>query len=301
MHTFKKIFVAIDFSTTADEALRQAHHRALSSHAKLAVCHIIPNELRTNILLPHITRIAALKFPLETAVAARAVTERVAEITGRTEEGFDLIVDDGNPQATILSHAEKWKADLVVMGSHGQTSAAEILLGSVTNSVLRHAHCPVLIVRSGKYLNRIVAGTDFSDSALPAITAAAEECERTGAKLTVVHSLDLVWAAASYPAMAFGGAPFNISAEHIQELTDITIKQLEETLRKSHVTAEARVTTGSAGEALIELASEMKAMLIVVGTTGRSGLTRALLGSVAETVAKGAPCSVLTVRKHPKS
>jgi nucleotide-binding universal stress UspA family protein len=59
------------------------------------------------------------------------------------------------------------------------------------------------------------------------------------------------------------------------------------------------VTTGSAGTALIEIASERKADLIVVGTIGRTGLRRALLGSVAETVAKGAPCSVLIVRRHP--
>ena len=61
----------------------------------------------------------------------------------------------------------------------------------------------------------------------------------------------------------------------------------------------AMVTTGPAGTALIEVASERKAGLIVVGTIGRTGLRRALLGSVAETVAKGASSSVLIVRRHP--
>jgi len=300
MHKFRKLFVAIDFSPDSDEALRQAHERAKSTGAHLAVCHIVPNSLRSDLLFPQITQVAALQVPLEIAKVAETVALRVAEITGRSEGEFELIVDDGAPQALILSHAEEWKADLVFMGSHGQTSAADVLLGSITNSVLRHAHCPVLIVRPGKHTGRIIAGTDFSDPALPAIHAAADEAERTGSKLTVVHSLDLVWAPASYPAMAFGGAPFEMSPDQIKELETIAQQRLEDSLKKAHVTADTLVTVGSAGTALIEVASEEKANLIVVGTVGRTGLRRALLGSVAEAVASGAPCSVLVVREHPE-
>jgi nucleotide-binding universal stress UspA family protein len=299
MDKFRKLFVAIDFSPNSDEALRQAHDRALSTGAQLAVCHIVPNELRSNLLFPDISRIAALKFPLEMKQIAEAAAARVAEITGRTEGEFELIVDDGTPQALILNRAEEWLADLIIVGSHGQTSAADALLGSVTDSVIRHAHCPVLIVRPGKRTGRIVAGTDFSDPVLPALRAAGDEAERTGAELTVVHSLDMVWSLAAYPALAFGGAPFNISAGQIKELELVATQRLEESLKQLNVSGDTLVTTGPAGTALIDIASERKADLIVVGTIGRTGLRRALLGSVAETVAKGAPCSVLIIRQHP--
>jgi nucleotide-binding universal stress UspA family protein len=299
MDKFRKLFVAIDFSPNSDEALRQAHDRALSTGAQLAVCHIVPNELRSNLLFPDISRITALKFPLEMKQIAEAAAARVAEITGRTEGEFELIVDDGTPQALILNRAEEWLADLIIVGSHGQTSAADALLGSVTDSVIRHAHCPVLIVRPGKRTGRIVAGTDFSDPVLPALRAAGDEAERTGAELTVVHSLDMVWSLAAYPALAFGGAPFNISAEQIKELELVATQRLEESLKQLNVSGDTLVTTGPAGTALIDIASERKADLIVVGTIGRTGLRRALLGSVAETVAKGAPCSVLIIRQHP--
>ena len=299
MEKFRKLFVAIDFSPNSDEALRQAHDRALSTGAQLAVCHIVPNELRSNLLFPDISRIAALNFPLEMKQIAEAAAARVAEITGRTEGEFELIVDDGTPQALILNRAEEWLADLVIVGSHGQTSAADALLGSVTDSVIRHAHCPVLIVRLGKRTGRIVVGTDFSDPVLPALRAAGDEAERTGAELIVVHSLDMVWSFAAYPALAFGGAPFNISAEQIKELELVATQRLEESLKQLNVSGDTLVTIGPAGRALIDIASERKADLIVVGTVGRTGLRRALLGSVAETVAKGAPCSVLIVRQHP--
>jgi nucleotide-binding universal stress UspA family protein len=299
MDKFRRLFVAIDFSPNSDEALRQAHDRALSTGAQLAVCHIVTNELRSNLLFPDISRITALKFPLEMKQIAEAAAARVAEITGRTEGEFELIVDDGTPQALILNRAEEWLADLIIVGSHGQTSAADALLGSVTDSVIRHAHCPVLIVRPGKRTGRIVAGTDFSDPVLPALRAAGDEAERTGAELTVVHSLDMVWSLAAYPALAFGGAPFNISAEQIKELELVATQRLEESLKQLNVSGDTLVTTGPAGRALIDIASERKADLIVVGTIGRTGLRRALLGSVAETVAKGAPCSVLIIRQHP--
>src|SRR5437773_10866888 len=97
MSRFQKLFVAIDFSPDSDEALRQAHQRAVSTGAQLAVCHIVPNELRSNLLFPHISRIVALKVPLEIKHIAEAASARVTEITGRAEGEFELIVDDGTP------------------------------------------------------------------------------------------------------------------------------------------------------------------------------------------------------------
>jgi nucleotide-binding universal stress UspA family protein len=299
MDNFQKLFVAIDFSSGSDEALRRAHERAASTGAQLTVCHIVPNELRSNLLFPQISKLAALKFPLEVKHIAEATVARVAEITGRTTEEFNLIIDDGTPSALILTNAEQWFADLIIVGSRGQTDAQDIRLGSVTESIIRHAHCPVLIVRPAQRTRRIIAGTDFSDPALPAVKASADEAERVHGELTVVHSLDLVWAPAAYPAMAFGGAPFNISPNQIQELQRIATQRLEESLQQLNISGNTLVTTGPAGTALIEVASEKKADLIVVGTVGRTGLRRALLGSVAETVAKEAPCSVLIVRRHP--
>src|SRR5437764_11778615 len=121
MEDSRKVFVAIDFSSSSDEALRKAHERAASAGAKLAVCHIVPNELRSNLLFPHISRIAALKLPLATKHIAEAASQRVTEITGRSAEDFELFVDDGKPQALIVARAEEWLADLIVMGRHGQT------------------------------------------------------------------------------------------------------------------------------------------------------------------------------------
>ncbi len=298
MSKVRKVFVGIDFSEGSDEALRQAHARALSVGATLAVCHIVPNELRSNLFFPQISGIALEGIPADLQKAGDAVAAHVTEVTGRSAADFDLIVDDGTPHAAILIHAEEWLADLIVVGSHG-ASSTHLQLGSVANQIIRHAHCPVLIARPAQGGAGIIAGTDFSDPALPALRAAADEVRRTGEELTLVHCLDMAWSVVTYPAMAFGGTPITLSAEQLLELEKAAEERLTSGLEQLGVRGKTRVLRGSASAALIELATQQKASLVVVGTVGRTGLRRALLGSVAEAVAREAPCSVLVVRLHP--
>jgi nucleotide-binding universal stress UspA family protein len=297
MKSNRKVFVAIDFSPAADEALRQAHERAVSPDDQLAVCHIIPNELRSNLLFPQFTKRAALEVPVEVETISEAVARRVSEITGRTDRDVEIIADHGTPYAEILTRAEAWGADLIVVGSHGMTSDASVLLGGVTDKVIRYAHSPVLVARPAKVRGRIVAGTDFSDPALPAVEAAVEEVNRTKGQLSIVHSLELFWTLTSAGAMG-GGYPV-ISEEVYTEMQKAAHERMEGILHKFGTHGDILVKRGPAGPVLVSVATEINAELLVVGTVGRTGLRRLLLGSVAETVASHAPCSVLIVRLHP--
>ena len=297
MNQTKKVFVAIDFSPASDEALKQAHDRALSMGAELGVCHIIPNELRSNVLFPHLGSDAAMSIPVELERAAEAVAKRVSELTGRSSEHASIIVDHGTPYAEILKAAEKWQADVIVIGSHGMTSAAGLLLGSVTHKVIRYAHSTVLVVRSHKG-GRVVAGTDFSDPALPAVAAAVNEARRMKCPLTIVHSVNLGFPTASHGVMAFGGPAPMLSDESIDVLKRGAQDRLLEALRKFDMEGDTVVTTGPAGIALVTIARDVNASLVVVGTRGGTGLERVLLGSVAETVAGESPCSVMITRLH---
>jgi nucleotide-binding universal stress UspA family protein len=292
---FKRVFAAIDFSPSSDEALRQAHERASAPDVKLCVCHIVPNELRSNLLFPHLNRFAAESVPAEVDRAAEAVANRVIQVTGRASSEFEVNVDHGAPYAEILKAAESWNADLIIMGSHGMTSAAGVLLGGVTHKVIRHAHSAVLVSRARKS-GGIVAGTDFSDPALPAIRTAVEESQRTGRPLTVVHSLDLPIPLLTH--VPYGAPPPILSSEDDAELNRLARERLVEALRKFNATGETLVTVGPAAFALITAAEQSNADLLVVGTVGGTGFGRILLGSVAEKTASQAPCSVLVTRLH---
>jgi nucleotide-binding universal stress UspA family protein len=297
MDNFQRIFAAIDFSSGSDEGLRQAHDRAVATGAKLAVCHVVP-ELWSHTFFHHTSRIEELKVASELERASEAASTHIKDVTGRTESQFDLIVDEGAPYASILTHAEKWLADLIVVGSQGKTMVPEARLGGVANKIIRYAHCPVLIARHCEGSHNIVAGTDFSDPALPAIRTAAAEAQRTGGELTIVYCLGLVWPAAGITSMALGGNPFNISDKQVNILEGTAMEKLADALNRLHIHGRSSVTTGAAEFALIETAAHLKADLLVVGTARGTALRRLLPGSVAETVAIQAPCSVLMVRLH---
>jgi nucleotide-binding universal stress UspA family protein len=293
----RKILVATDLSEPADEAVRQAHQRAERAGAELAVCHVVRDELRANPLFPQLNQLGAMRAPLDRERQLGAVVERVSMLTARSPEGFAVFVEEGIPHAAIVARAEAWGADLVVVGSYGSTGLARVLLGSVAQKVARHAHGAVLVARPHERTAEIVVGTDFSDPALPAVHAAADEARRTGARVTMVHAIEPI-AMLPGPMDAGAAAPMGALASGLKELEDLSRNRLAAALEECRIPGEAVLTYGSAAATLVRIAEERRADLMVVGTKGRTGLRRALLGSVAETVLGAAPCSVLVVRLH---
>jgi nucleotide-binding universal stress UspA family protein len=139
-----------------------------------------------------------------------------------------------------------------------------------------------------------VVGTDFSDPALPAIEAAFDEARRVDGRVTVVHSLDIRW----LPTDGLGVPDSAATALRLDEMEAGAAEQLDQVLRSRDVQAERRVMREAPATALLRVAEETDADLVVVGTRGRTGLSRVLLGSVAEAVVRSAGCSVLVVRLH---
>jgi universal stress protein A len=132
---------------------------------------------------------------------------------------------------------------------------------------------------------------------MPALVAASEEANRLGAPLTVVHVLDS--ALASVGAVA--GAPFGVvaaqpSAELQAEVRSAAVSTLQQALAGIGAQGEALTLEGSPASTIVEHARERDVSLVVVGTRGRTGFSRLVLGSVAEKVVADAHCSVLAVR-----
>ncbi len=300
MNRTPRVLVGTDLSRNAEVALQEAHELATALNGELAVCHVVPDETLVRPLFPQEKAVDAFRASTLRERAVAAVTAQAQELTGREPDSFQVLVSAGTPYAEIVRAAESWGADRIVVGSIGSTGLARMLLGSVALRVARHAHCPVLVARTKAGTGAIVAGTDFSDPALPAVSAAADEARRTGGRVTVVHSLDLQWASVGFnqPEIALSGPDvLRIRVEAEARAAE----RLGEVLVRCGITGERRVESGPAAAALARVAEELKADLTVVGTAGRSGLRRVLLGSVAETVVQIAPCSVLVVRLHAHS
>ena len=287
----ERILVATDFSETADMALVEAHERA-GQTGTLLVCHARSEAA------PRMPAGAApavgMVGPPTVADLRDAVGERVVARTGRAADRFSVTIEDGDPHAAIVKSAESWHADLVIVGHRGATGLSRIWLGGVAEKVSRLAHCPVLVVRPKSGTRRVVVGTDFSDPALPAVKAAFDEAERVGGSVTLTHCLE-------WPLLPSDGAGFTsatVSAALLDDIQKEAAIKLQAASEGCPVPIEQHLNYGRASIELVRLAEAIDAHLLVVGTRGRTGISRVLLGNVAETVVRSASCPVLVVRLH---
>ena len=292
----KKVFAATDLSEAAGEAIRQADEWARSEGAELVVCHVMPDPLRVNTFFPQLNVELALDLPARRERAIERLTAIMTNLTGRAAADYAVMVDDGHPAAVVVEKAERYHADLIVVGSHGHYGVRELVLGGVATQVVRHAHGPVLIARPHPRTGVVLCATDFSDPAQPAVNAAAVEAKRRGARLTLLHVLDISMATAGLMTMGFGGVVYNLPRAQREDIERTVRVRLAQQLEALGVDGDTLIHEGSPAVAIGQAADELDAELVVIGTVGLSGWRRLTLGSVAEAVARTAPCPVLVVR-----
>lgn len=199
----------------------------------------------------------------------------------------------GSPATEIVAEAEVY--DLVIVGTHGRTGLEAIWLGSVAEKVLRTCSKPVLVVRPGALpaAPRALLALDLDDHPERLITLAMPYVERIGGLLDLASADTLP---VVLPVLADPGANILLS-EHLRHEEDRREAQLKELLE--HVPAPHRgawrlVIGRPPVPAMVDLAPAYH--LVMCGTHGRTGLTRWLMGSVAEQLVRAAPGPVLVVR-----
>jgi len=296
MPQFKKIIVATDFSEPSIEALREADRLAQGTDSEVFVFHAVPNLVRANPLFPHKNIEDVFQLPALMDRAADAVDELIAKHMRSDHTNVHVLVDTGWPDTALMRKAEEIDADLIVVGSRGYTGLKHVLLGSVAERVIRYSHCAVMVARASPSGGHILAATDFSDPALPAIDAAVQIAKRRGAELTVMHSLGVRSSSLSWAASPFGGGPIVPDEQAIREARIAATQLIETSLGEFGAVGSAFVGDGMPEDDILRKATVLPADMIVLGSQGRTAINRVALGSVAETVARTATCSVLVIR-----
>ncbi|MGE0462140.1 MAG: universal stress protein [Vicinamibacterales bacterium] len=284
------VLVATSLSEADDELLRQGHGMAAGIRAPLVVCHVLPEAYRVRVLFPQFAGIdASVQEPLERK-AREVVRARVVDVLGAVADAT-IELESGSPHAAIIEVAERTGAGLIVVGP-----------GHTAHRVARAATCPVLIARPSPTGGGVLAATDFSDPSLPAVRIAADEARRRGVALRLVHSTELDSAIAMASAGLAGGIPLSpIPEDTAREIANEARERLLEMMTETGATGDVVVLSERPGAGIIAVAEEMPAAVIVVGTRGRSGVPRLLMGSVAEEVLGRAPCSVMVVPLRPEA
>lgn len=207
--------------------------------------------------------------------------------------------ESGEPGMTIVARALALRADTIVLGTCARRGL-DHLLGSVTDSVLRHAPCDVLTVppspssASGNVCaSRIVCGIDFSTRSLHALRASFGLADRIDARVELVHAIE--WLAEVEPPddVDFDVSDFRTRLVYnAQRRLDALVTD-EAPLDRA---VRTKVAIGRSHRELLSVATEEHADLIVVGNQGRGGATLPFLGSTVEQIVRAASCPVLTIR-----
>jgi len=230
----------------------------------------------------------------------RRVVEEARAVLGPRAAVEERVVQ-GNPKEEIVRAAEEWPADLVVVGGRGLGGVRGFLLGSVSQTVARHVHCPVLVVKGrARPLASVLLATDGSDGANEAIRFLLS-LPFPPAKKVRVRLLSAV-EPTPYPA----SAPKMIRAQlkgMIAQLERERRAEVEKVLDRAARELKAKVTrltrsmpTGHPAREIVAAAASFDADLVVVGARGLGGMKRLLLGSVSERVLHDARCPVLIVK-----
>jgi nucleotide-binding universal stress UspA family protein len=265
----ERILVCTDLGRAGDAATRAALARAPRTGAEVAVCHVCTDGV----------------------TGARRVRQHLHEVLGPDADALEVMVHAGDPADRIAACAQAWRADLVVLGrpEHPTGVLRRLFRPGLVDQVVRYAPCRVLVARrppSGV----MIVGVD-ADQPLRVLEAAEREhARRGGGKVVVAHWIPPV-----------GSAMTSISDAVVplvswEDLVASALPPIEAAARHVGLRAEVRVMAGDPARGLCELAAELDADLVMVGTHGRAGLARIALGSVAEHVANAAPSSVMVVR-----
>jgi nucleotide-binding universal stress UspA family protein len=287
------ILAAMDLDKGSDELLRQADALARSYKVKLSVCHVLPEIFAVRPLFPQLHLGDALKlYDLEAAVRD-ALLKRIRAVTAREPPQIEIEIEQGTVHAGILRAADNIGAGAVVVGGKIDHKGIHIL-GSSAEHVVRYANCPVLVARHSP-AGKVLAATDFSDPALPAVEAGAAEAQHRKADLAIIHAFDLLALMSPVYGEFYGysAPPMDLS----EQMRKIWQQSLDECVHRFKAKGGGLLREGHAAPAILSAAAELPAQLLVMGTHGRTGLNRLIaLGSVAEAVVRAAPCSVLVVR-----
>ena len=280
----------MDLDDGSDEPLRQADALARSHKVKLSVCHVLPEIFSVRPLFPQLHLDDALNRSGLEASVRDALLERIRAVTTRKLSQTEIEIEQGTVHAGILRAAERIGAGAVVVGGKVDPKGLHIL-GNAAEHVVRYADCPVLVARPSP-AGKVLVATDFSAPALPAVEAGAAEARRRKADLTILHAIDLLPVMSPYYGEFFDMPPMDLS----DRMRMIWQTRLDECVHRFKAKGGGLLRNGPAAPAILSAASELPAQLLVVGSNGRTGLSRIALGSVAEAVVRAAPCSVLTIR-----
>lgn len=285
----ENLLLCTDGSEFSEGAVREAINLAKTCSSRLFALSVVETNPEYETMAPQLVEKEIEK--------ARTYLDAVKERASRENVNCETIVRQGEDSYRyVVEEAAKRHAEMIIMGRRGRTGLKRLMMGSVTAKVIGHAPCDVLVVpRAARVeLKRVLVATDgsrYSDAAAMQAIGIAKRC---GAELTVISvvpsetisPLDIVHSEMQR----------ELISEKERKAAECNVRNIQDVAEKNGVNVKGFVRAGKPYEAIISAADERKADLIVVGSHGRTGIEKLLMGSVTERVIVLSPCAVLVVK-----
>ena len=285
----ERLLLATDGSEFSEGAIREAIQLARRCNSKLVAIQVIETNPEFESMAPSVLE--------KREWAVRAHLEAVKDRAQKEGVSCDIVVHEGEDSYKyIVDEAVKQKSTMVIMGRRGRKGFRRLVVGSTTAWTIGHSPCSVMGVprAADVEFKSVVVATDGSKWSASAASEAIGIAKRNSAKLT---ALAVVPAELAMPTdIDFATIAREKLADQEMQAAEKNARAVKEAAQKEGVDAQAFVMSGKPADAITEIAKDQKADLVIVGSHGRTGLDRLLMGSVAERVIVLASCAVLVVK-----
>ncbi len=293
MKAFQTILFGADFSEGSREAFRAACSLAVAGETHIHALHVIEPHWVPEEPVPFGQAVMEFYDTKAPGGQDEILKQRMREMYApNLPIDVEYHLREGDAAPELLRMAGQLRPDLIVMGTHGRTGLSWLLAGSVATSVLRRAQCPVLAFHSPETVRKvedirvILHPTDFSQGCESSLRVARTLARDLGARLVLLHVVPFGFYANEMTVPVNPGVYREALDEERQLIDGPDLKY----------PVESRLARGDAAEEILRTAAELDCGLIVMGTHGRTGLNRLLMGSVTEYVVPRADCPVLAVK-----
>jgi nucleotide-binding universal stress UspA family protein len=301
MIDIQRILCPVDFSEFSRHALARAVVIARRQVAAVTVLHVVPWQVP--VIVSQFAAPAAVPQMLTNAErdsVRRDLEDFVAPYRTDDVPITTLLIEASSVHAEIVAQAAHLHANLVVMGTHGRTGFQRLLLGSVTERVLRTIPQPVLTVGAhdtqgdaAPLFRRVLCAVDFSECSIAALNYAVAITDPY-AHLSAVHVIE--WTPTGYDPLIGPAMTFDAYRQEAERAGRERLHKLVLPMTRRGRGIEEFVKFGKPYHEILRLADEERYDLIVLGIHGHNPIDRMLFGTTTEPVVRRAPCPVLTVR-----
>ena len=299
----RNVLVPIDFSAPSLEAIELAFPLLKRFGADLHLVHVFTPGYP----LANMAAMPLIVPELEVGKRVRRHLNDVAKKYGIELGPRNIHALKGRPFEEICRLAREADIDLIVISTRGNTGLKHLALGSTAERVVRHSHCPILVVRGSDSkrkaghrgraqralsFRKILVPIDFSDCSMKALAYAKALAKEFGSTLVLLHSVHIEYYVASDEYARYD---FPLLMAQSQKAAKAQMSDLVRQTKAEGFKIETALEVGHPGDQICAQAQDRRADLIVTSTHGRTGLKHILIGSTAEFVVRHAPCPVLVV------